>query len=377
MTLETVAGTEIAPQERSEPRQTSQASLPVIDSDVHPTVASLAELRPHLSERWWRYWQTYGARPKHPFAQGDPYPKAAPRAARRDAWTADGKPPGSNLELMRSQYLDACNIEYGILAPLFPTGQGDRNPEFSAAMCSAVNDWQREKWTRPERRLKASIVVPYEDAPAAVAEIERCADDRDFAQILILARTAEPIGSRRYWPIFEKAAEVGLPVGLHVFGYSGHPVTGAGWPSYYLEEMTSHAAACQAGVASLALQGVFERIPGLKAIIIEGGFAWLASLMWRLDKHWERHREEVPHVTRPPSESLRQGLWISTQPMEEPERGRQLLDVIEWIGHDRLLIATDYPHWDFDDPSIALPRALGLEKRRAICSENARKVYRL
>ncbi len=173
----------------------------------------------------------------------------------------------------------------------------------------------------------------------------------------MLARTSEPLGSRRYWPVFEKAVEVGLPIGVHVFGYGGHPTTGAGWPSYYLEEMTSHSAACQAGVASLAMQGTFERFPGLKMIMIEGGFGWLASLMWRLDQHWARHREEVPHVTRPPSESLRQGLWISTQPMEEPERSRQLLDVIEWIGHDRLLIATDYPHWDFETRA-ALPRSL-------------------
>jgi predicted TIM-barrel fold metal-dependent hydrolase len=63
--------------------------------------------------------------------------------------------------------------------------------------------------------------------------------------------------------------------------------------------------------------------------------------------------------------------------MEEPERARHLLDVIDWIGADRLLIATDYPHWDFDDPSQALPRSLGPETRRAICSENARGVYRL
>lgn len=131
------------------------------------------------------------------------------------------------------------------------------------------------------------------------------------------------------------------------------------------------------GVASLALQGAFERFPDLKVIMIEGGFGWLASLMWRLDRHWARHREEVPHVTRPPSESLRQGLWISTQPMEEPERVRQLLDVIDWIGHERLLIATDYPHGDFDDPSQALPRSLPQDQRRAICSGNARHVYRL
>jgi predicted TIM-barrel fold metal-dependent hydrolase len=141
--------------------------------------------------------------------------------------------------------------------------------------------------------------------------------------------------------------------------------------------MTGHAAACQAGVASLAMQGVFERIPALKMIIIEGGFAWLASLRWRLDQHWARHRDEDPHVTRPPSESLKEHLWISTQPMEEPERASELLDVMAWIGFDRLLIATDYPHWDFDDPAFALPRSLKPEQRIAITSGNARHVYRL
>jgi predicted TIM-barrel fold metal-dependent hydrolase len=376
MTLETLADTEVATQERGDERRGRSQRLAIIDSDVHPTVASMSEMRPFLSDRWWRYFQTYGPRPKHGFAQGEPYPKAAPRAARRDAWPENG-PPGSDLAFMREHYLDAYNVEYGILSPLTPTGQGERNPEFSIAMCQAINDWQRAKWTGPERRLKASIVIPYEDAAASVAEIERCADDPDFAQILMLARTADPLGSRRYWPILEKAAEVGLPIGMHVFGYGGHANTGAGWTSYYLEEMTSHAAACQAGVASLAMEGVFERFPGLKVIMIEGGFGWLASLMWRLDKHWARQRDEVPHVTRPPSESLRQGLWISTQPMEEPERARHLVEVMEWIGLERLLISTDYPHWDFDDPSLALPRSLGLEARRAICSENARKVYRL
>lgn len=99
-------------------------------------------------------------------------------------------------------------------------------------------------------------------------------------------------------------------------------------------------------------------------IIIEGGFGWLASLGWRLDKHWADHRDEVPHVTRPPSIALRSHLWVSTMAMEEPGRASQLLDVISWIGVDRLLIATDYPHWDFDDPSFALPRSLKPEQRQ-------------
>ena len=44
---------------------------------------------------------------------------------------------------------------------------------------------------------------------------------------------------------------------------------------------------------------------------------------------------------------------------------------------DRLLFATDYPHWDFDSPKQALPRALGTPLRRAILCENALELYGL
>jgi len=219
--------------------------------------------------------------------------------------------------------------------------------------------------------------VPYEDAQAAQAEIERCADQPDFAQVFMLTRTTEPLGKRRYWPIYEAAAAHGLPVAVHVFGFGGHATTPGGWPSYYVEDMTAHSAACQAAIASLVLEGVFERVPELKIVKIEGGFGWLPSLAWRLDQHWARLRDEVPHVKRPPSAYIREHVWVTSQPIEEPERVEHLIDLIEWLGADRLLLATDYPHWDFDDPTVALPRRLGPERLEQIRHGNARGVYRL
>ena len=371
-TLETTGPDVVEATERS---GVSRLRVPVVDCDVHPTVKSIDELKPFLSNRWWEHLQNYGMRPRHGFAQGDPYPKAAPRAARRDAWTTEGFQPGSDLEFMRTHYLDAYDIEHAILSPLYPTGQGDQNVEFSAAMCAAANDWQLAKWTTQDRRCKASILVPSEDAALAVAEIERCAANKDFVQVLMLTRAIEPFGKRRFWPIYEAAEQHGLPVAIHVFGYSGHPVGGAGWPSYYCEEMTGHSGACQSVVTSLVMEGVFERYPGLKVVKIEGGFGWLPSLTWRLDKHWSRLRAEVPHLRRPPSEYLKEHLWLTTQPMEEPEKSEQLLDLMRWIGFDRILFATDYPHWDFDDPMQALPRRLDLATRRQLCSGNAKRLY--
>jgi predicted TIM-barrel fold metal-dependent hydrolase len=358
------------------PGRAQQARLAIIDGDVHPAVRSLADLKPYMPARWWDVLETYGPRRRQGMSF-EPYPKSAPLACRRDAWPDDGGRPGSNLDLIRRQYLDACGIAFGILGPLGISGQGELNLDLAAALASATNDWQREFFTKREPRLRAGLVVPYEDAAAAAKEIERCAPDPAFAQVFMLTRTSEPAGNRRYWPIYEAAERYGLPVALHVFGASGHPYTGAGWPSYYVEEGAGHSTSCQTAVTSLVIEGVFERYPKLKVVLVEGGFAWLAPLTWRLDRLYERMRGEVSHLRRKPSEYIREHVWVTTQPIEEPAEPSHLIDTMELIGWDRLLFSSDYPHWDFDDPFRALPAGLAPDRRRQILTANARTVYRL
>ena len=99
--------------------------------------------------------------------------------------------------------------------------------------------------------------------------------------------------------------------------------------------------------------------------------------MWRLDRCWRQLRDEVPDVKRPPSESIREHFWITTQPMEEPPQKVYLEQFLEHLDmNDRLMFATDYPHWDFDAPDRTLPSALEPDLRRRIMSENARDLYR-
>jgi hypothetical protein len=72
---------------------------------------------------------------------------------------------------------------------------------------------------------------------------------------------------------------------------------------------------------------------------------------------------------------MRSNVWFTTQPVEEPEPRAHLADAIEWMGWDRVLFATDYPHWDFDDPVHALPIRMTEQQKRGIFRENARAVY--
>jgi len=110
-------------------------------------------------------------------------------------------------------------------------------------------------------------------------------------------------------------------------------------------------------------------------VLIEGGFGWVPSLCWRLDRVTDRLRGETPHLSRRPSEYIREQVWFTTQPMEEPEPREHLRDAIEWIGWDRLLFASDYPHWDFDDPMTALPLRIDAAERHAFYLGNAAGVY--
>src|SRR5882724_5801123 len=179
--------------EVKQPVRAQKARLSIVDCDIHPKLA-LDDMRPFLSNQWWAYLQTYGLRPRHGHTKMYPMPKITPQAARRDAWPPTGGLPGSDLDFLRGQLLDLYDMDYGIMNPLSPTGQGDQNPDFSAAMAHAANEAQLENWTRQEKRLKSSVVVPYENADASVAEIKRRAGNRDFAQVFMLSRTAEAHG---------------------------------------------------------------------------------------------------------------------------------------------------------------------------------------
>jgi nitroreductase len=124
-------------------------------------------------------------------------------------------------------------------------------------------------------------------------------------------------------------------------------------------------------------EGVFEAFPKLRLVAIEAGLGWVPALGWRLDELWQRFRDELPAVRRPPSETLRERLWYTTQPADEPEDPKHLRDVFDWIGWDRICFASDYPHWDSDDPRYALPIAMSRAEHRAIFRDNALGVYRL
>ena len=242
----------------------------IIDTDIHVYFSTQEVLRSYLGERWEEHDRTFGQRSY----EGSHYPRAMPNAARHDAWPEDGTPPGSNLPLLQEQLLDEWGIEIGVLNPLVGAGQ-QRNLAFGAAFARATNEWQLAEWLEPEPRLRASIIVPWEDGELSAAEIDRWGSHPGFVHALLIARTKEPLGRRKYWPMYEAACRHDVPIAIHFGGAGGGPITGSGYPGHYIEDHGGMPQTFQAQVISLIFEGVFQQFPTLNVVLIEGGFAWI------------------------------------------------------------------------------------------------------
>jgi uncharacterized protein len=348
----------------------------VVDCDSH-NFPTLDDLRPYMTSRWREYLDTFGLRT--PSELG--IVRARWMASRADSWGPSGKPPGADPDFFIQQLLEETGIDYVILNSIVMSVQshvgGNQPQQLTNEVMGATNDWVAQKWLDVDDRLRASISTPFEDPVALVREAERWYDDSRFVQIQIPYRTNRPLGHQKYWPLFEVCSEHRLPLALHPGSIGNNLITGAGWVSFYFEDHAGLPHALYNQMASLVCEGVFDRFPDLKIVILEGGWSWVAPFMWRFDRAFDQLHREVPHVQRRPSEYIREHFWFTTQPIEEPDHPNQFSEALAALGMpDRLLFSSDYPHWDFDPPS-ALPTSLTGDLRRAILFENALALYDL
>ncbi len=350
---------------------TTQA-VSLIDCDLHNTVPRIDALFPYMAAHWVDYCRESAFNGPVDTA----YPAGAPTTV-APLWRDGGGLAGGTVARMREQLLDPLGVSLGILNCVYGV-ESIHNPDTAAQVASAVNDWQVAEWLDPEPRLRASVVVPSRQPEMAAREIERCAGDRRFVQVLLPVRSATPYGNRNHHPLLAAAERHGLAVALHFGGAPGNPPTSSGWPSFYFEEYAGMAQVFQAQVLSLIAEGVFDRFPDLRVVCAEGGFSWVPALLWRFDKVWKGLRRDVPWVRRLPSEYVAAHLRFTIRPLDLPPEQDALASVFDDLGSDRLLLfGSDYPHWHFDTLEEAIPSGLPRGTRQAVLADNARAFYGL
>jgi uncharacterized protein len=361
-----------------EQRSAGATGLAIFDTDIHHTVRSPADLNPYLPKVYQHPRSDFGFS-----GSGMSYGNNGGVKGYRADTLEDGKAPsggGVNAvdpERVRWQLLDACGISLGLL-----TGGGGAqsgvDPDYANARNRAFNDFTIEHWLATDARFRFAMTVNSQDPEEAAKEIDRVGDHPGIVSIILPCGAPRAYGHRFYRPIHEACARHGLAISLH-FGGEGSATnpapTAAGYPSYYIQGRLARPSFYQVHLSSFIFEGVFERFPTLKVALLESGFAWAPAYIWRMDADWKGLRHQTPWVKRLPSEYVRDHIRFGSQPMDEPEPPEALLDIVRWMAAERTLIfATDYPHWDWDDPAQSF-KTLPADLRRRIFWENALETF--
>ena len=350
----------------------------LIDVDVHPTVdGGLAELFPYMTEGWREKLKGQAGGGLRP---GIAHRLSIPTGGTfRDATPPDGGAPASDADFLRKDLLDRYAIENALLIVVEAATMAvaTTDPDYSAVLVSACNDYFIERWV--DDRMRLALAVSPLDPELAVKEIRRHGQNPKVAAIFLPIPNIR-LGNRHYYPIYEAALELGLPIATHPgageASFQGAAVFAGGLQERYIERYCDWGQIAWSQITSLMFSGAFQRYPDLKVLFIEWGFTWAVPLMWRMDKAWHAARIEVPWVTKWPSEYVRDHIRFSTQPIDEPHQEKDLDRLVEDYFADTLMFATDYPHWDTDLPGTVL-KTLSPETRDKVYYRNAKAVLRL
>lgn len=215
------------------------------------------------------------------------------------------------------------------------------------------NDWLADFCAHDPARLKGVAMLNTDDPAEAAAELRR-AHARGLSGALIPVRTPvwNPYRSPAYEPLWQAAAELGVPISLHVGTDRADPRTGEFFldikevpPSVFVNKDQQ----VRAALGDLILSGVFERHPGLRIGTVEHELSWIPFFLTQMDYTYtdrpargDWHRFADPGVL--PSHYWHSNCFASFQ---EDALGIRVRDV---IGVGTLMFGSDYPHTESTFP---------------------------
>jgi 5-carboxyvanillate decarboxylase len=243
----------------------------------------------------------------------------------------------------RLKDMDEAGVQMQILS--FNDNIDDLNAEDATGITHKLNDDLSEAIQKYPDRFAGLATLAPKDPLAAADELDRAVKKLGFKGALMLPHVqGEFIDKRKYWPIFRRATELGVPIYLHptypsperLKQYSDYPELGASLWGYGAE----------AGLAAVRLicSGIFDEYPGLNIILGHLGEA-LPFWMWRLDNRMQH----PTHTTSPlrdklkklPSQYIQDNFIFTTSGVLSPAA---LLCTQLAVSADRILFAVDYPH---------------------------------
>ena len=293
--------------------------------------------------------------------------------------------PGSKDAHQRIQLMDEEGVDMTFLYPTVGLSWEVQceDPKLAAAYCRAYNDWVVDFCKPYPQRLMPIAHVSLLDVNEAVQELRRAAKmGMKGVFFNIWPPTGRSFGDTYYDPLWAEALDCGITVSLHVFNGTGS-VKSHQYPPYVGEqlEISEWFSGVMgdidviAAFTSMLGGGTLDRFPDLKIVMLEIGCGWVANWLDRMDTLYERVGWGTPMKLKP-SEYFSRQCYLSMEPDE-----RSAPAVAQWVGADKILWASDYPHSEGHAAALTDVKKtispLPEEDQRKILGENALSLYGL
>ena len=269
-------------------------------------------------------------------------------------------------------------LDYIVLFPT-PMLQLGMHPQIDmeVTLGRAYTRWLVETILPADKRFKSFAYLPFNSPQAAVKMVEDFGDCDGIIGFCVTSARYKPVYHNDYMRLYAMLEERGLPIAFHA-GYHWNDPSLATINRFLGMHALGFVWCNMVHMTNWVLNGIPERFPKLKSLWVESGLAWVPFLMQRLDEQYLMRTSEAPLLKRLPSDYMRENCWYSSQPMERTNMKATQLTLEMINAESQLLYSSDWPHFDFDTPSIVsrLP-FLSEQAQRNILGLNAAKLFNL
>ncbi len=230
----------------------------------------------------------------------------------------------------------------------------------------------------PDRFVGLAALAPQRPDEAA-RELERTVKEFGFKGAKLHSHVGDAyFDDEKYWPIFETAQKLDVPVFLHPnipspsmlkpyidygFGLAG-PTWGFG-------------AEGALGIMRLLYSGVFDKHPHLKIILGhlgEGLVFWIYRIDFSFKKSW-MNEETRPKIKKAPSEYLRNNFYVCNSGMYSRPA---FLNVLLELGSDHMMFGGDYPYENSEEAAKFIENVpISATDKEKIGHLTAKKIFKI
>ena len=241
--------------------------------------------------------------------------------------------------------MDLDGIDAAFLYPSMGLFAGAvHEPALAAALCRAYNRWLADYCKPYPDRLFGVAMLPMQSVPHAIEEMRFAKKELGFKGGFIRPNpyNDKMISHPDYEPFWAAAEDLDFSIGFHEGGSSGMPTVGIDrFEGRAAKHIISHTMEMMLACLAVIWGGVCEKHPKIRIGFLESGGGWVAPWLDRMDRHFDDQGFNDSGLTTRPSDLFRRNCWISFEPVEG-----SLRVLADYIGPNKIMWATDYPHRD-------------------------------